>query len=142
MDKLYIKTEREYCYEHIFYFPIINALQGQREKYGKILERIHPLKQRIVLELMNNEEIKNLCAKLKIFGSSIDTRADIKSDLDIAIFLKEDTKANRSRVTEIIGEKTNWNYDAVFLNDMGTETGLYKVIMKKGVDLLEVRSKI
>lgn len=111
----------------------------------KYVNRIHPLKQRIVKEIVAAAKIDPYVKRIIIFGSSIRYDCDISSDLDICIdwteacyddegFLKPFTRNMR----RIIDRLTHGNADVVNY-DYLEGTYIYDAV-KKGVVVYEIYS--
>ena len=129
-DSVYIKTFQEYCDENIFIFPIIS------ENIYKNIDRIHPLKQKLIFKILENNNILKYCKSIKVFGSSISIKCRWESDIDFAIYLNDNTLEIRNNISEIIGKITEWNYDIIWMNDNNEESDIYLKI-NKGVELIE-----
>ena len=119
--------------EKKFYFPII----VNNDNYD--CQRIHPLKQRIVNEIYNYIKDNNMIEKAIIFGSSINVRCNKKSDLDIAVKIKEECFNNNSKnsISEEIQEICGYNSDIIWLNTIDENSQLYYNINTKGVVIYE-----
>lgn len=113
----------------IFYFPIII----NNDNYE--CNRIHPLKQKEVNQIYEYVKNNNDIKKVIIFGSSVNIRCNIKSDLDVAILLKEDSfnRNNENIISERIQEITDYNSDIIWLNKLDKNSQLYDNIIKYGV---------
>ena len=76
----------------------LEARKAKDWKFNKIVDdsaflnvnRVHPLKQRLVKEVVDIAKRDNYVVKIIIFGSSIRYDCDITSDLDICIEWVED----------------------------------------------------
>lgn len=119
--------------EKIFYFPII----VNNDNYD--CARIHPLMQKKVNEIYNQIRESSIIEKAIIFGSSVNIRCNKKSDLDIAIKLKEAdfNRENQNQISEEIQNITDYNSDIVWLNKIDVESQLYRNISSKGVVIYE-----
>lgn len=109
----------------------LEARKSSDWKFNKIVEedsflsvnRIHPIKQRIVKEIVNAAKKDNYVKRIIIFGSSTRYDCDITSDLDICIdwydncydedgILKPFTKNMRSVISDVTkGRADVLNYD-------------------------------
>lgn len=98
----------------------------------KNITRIHPLKQKNVIDICVNTEIIDFCMEIIVFGSASSMKCNICSDLDIMVKLKEDTLENRNKVSNEIGILTNWNYDIIYYNDL-EDNKIREEIDSKGV---------
>ncbi len=116
-----------------FYFPIII----QNNNYE--CNRIHPLKQKVVSDIYDYVKVKKEIQKVIIFGSSVNIRCNKKSDIDIAIELKDSyfTRIIQNEISEEIQEICEYNSDILWLNKIEQNTILYNNINKKGVVIYE-----
>lgn len=119
--------------DKIYYFPkVIN-----NDNYP--VNRIHPLKQKVIndiyLYIDNLESIEEVI----LFGSSVNIRCTKKSDIDIAIKLKENffKKEVQNELSEKIQDLTNYNSDIIWLNSLDKSSRLYHNINTKGVKIYE-----
>lgn len=119
--------------EKKFYFPIV----VNNDNYD--CQRIHPLKQRIVNELYNYIKDNSMIEKVIIFGSAINVRCNHKSDLDIAVKIKEEyfNKDSKNNISEDIQEICDYNSDIIWLNTIDENSQLYYNINTKGVVIYE-----
>ena len=109
----------------------------QTDKYDS--RRIHPLKQRLVYEVYNKILELNIIEKAIVFGSSVNIRCNTKSDLDIALYIKDDSfnRNNQNIISEEMQELCNYNLDIIWLNNINKDSQLYNNIIKKGVVIYE-----
>lgn len=116
-----------------FYFPIV----VKNDNYD--CQRIHPLKQRIVDEVYNYIKNNVMIEKVIIFGSAINVRCNNKSDVDIAIKVKEEyfNKESKNNISEDIQEICDYNSDIIWLNTIDEKSQLYYNINTKGVVIYE-----
>ena len=119
--------------EKKFYFPIV----VNNDNYD--CQRIHPLKQRIVNEIYNYIKDNSMIEKVIIFGSAINVRCNHKSDLDIAVKIKEEyfNKDSKNNISEDIQEICDYNSDIIWLNTIDENSQLYYNINTKGVVIYE-----
>ena len=77
--------------------------------------------------------------ELIIFGSSVNIRCTKKSDIDIAIKLKDNffKREIQNELSEKIQELTNYNSDIIWLNTLDKSSRLYHNINTKGVKIYE-----
>ena len=77
--------------------------------------------------------------KAIIFGSSINIRCNKKSDIDIAVKIKEECFNNNSKnsISEEIQEICGYNSDIIWLNTIDEKSQLYYNINTKGVVVYE-----
>lgn len=117
----------------IFYFPV-TIINNNYE-----CNRIHPLKQKVVNDIYNYVSTNDCIDKVIIFGSSVNIRCNKKSDIDIAIKVKESylTREIQNVLSEDIQEITGYNSDIVWLNTLDKDTRLYNNINIKGVVIYE-----
>lgn len=116
-----------------FYFPVI----VQNTNYE--CNRIHPLKQKVVSDIYDYVKGKKEIQKVIIFGSSVNIRCNKKSDIDIAIEIKDSyyTRIIQNEISESIQEICEYNSDILWLNTIEQNTILYNNINKKGVVIYE-----
>lgn len=119
--------------EKIFYFPII----VNNDNYDN--RRIHPLMQKKVNEIYQLIKGNSIIERVIIFGSSVNIRCNKKSDLDIAIKLKDESfnRENQNIISEEIQEICDYNSDIVWLNTIDPKSQLYHNINMKGVIIYE-----
>lgn len=129
---LILSTSWEDNKDKIYYFPIV----FNNEHYE--CDRIHPLMQEDINNIYKAIEKFNNIKKIILFGSSINIRCNNKSDIDLAIELKEEAFSleNKNKISETIQETINYNGDIVWLNNMDQSSRLYKNI-SKGVVIYE-----
>ncbi len=132
-ERKFISNSWENNRDKKFYFPII----VENENYE--CDRIHPLMQRKINDIYYYVSNDNLIEKVIIFGSSTNIRCNNKSDIDIAIKLKEEryNKDSQNFVSEKIQEITNFNSDIVWLNSLDENSKLFYEINFKGVVIYE-----
>lgn len=132
-DKILLSSSWEDNKNKKFYFPVLI----QNTNYQ--CNRIHPLMQKKIFEIY--ELIKNQQAikKVILFGSSINIRCNQKSDIDLAILLKNEffNQQNQNTISEEIQEITKYNCDIVWLNNLDSKSRLYENIITKGVIIYE-----
>lgn len=90
-------------------------------------ERIHPLKQRQINEIV--KACKDLNVQMWVFGSSTNIRCHGNSDIDLAI------KGDYDSALAIINNLTDYNCDLINLNELKVNQ-LYLNICKQGVRIL------
>lgn len=131
--KVVLSNSWEDAKNHTYYFPII----VKNDNYE--CNRIHPLKQAKVNELYNIMKNNEKIEKIIIFGSSVNIRCNIKSDLDIAIKLKssEFNRENQNNISEEIQEHLDYGCDIIWLNQIDKTTQLYSNIINRGVTIYE-----
>lgn len=119
--------------KEIYYFPKI--VENTNYEY----QRIHPLKQKQVNNIYNIISKNKKIEKIIIFGSSVSIRCNQKSDMDLAILLKDEyfNKDSKNEISEIIQDATNYDSDIVWLNTIDQTSQLYKNIKNMGVVIYE-----
>lgn len=130
-------TYKEQCRGQICNFFIITEVPDNLPIQN--LNRVHPLKQNLIVRIFEELSNKNLLNKIEsiiLFGSSITKACSMKSDLDIALQLlpRENGLNNKNPVYDIVGECSDWNCDIFFLDKIGHKGRLYENIMN-GVTL-------
>ena len=106
------------------------------------VNKIHPIKQRLVREIVEEARKDQAVRKIIIFGSSTRYDCDITSDLDICIDWKEDCydnngvlKAFTHNMRKIVSDVTDGNSDVV--NYEYLEGTLIKDAVMEGVVVYE-----
>lgn len=91
---------------------------------GVEVSRIHPLQQEDVKKVFHALKGEERIKTVVLFGSSVNLRCTIYSDLDFVVQLKSDFINNevKNDVSEKIQEACNWNadilwYDRIYTND-------------------------
>jgi len=120
----------QYNLIHKFIFPILHDVSYTQAK------NVHPLKQRAIGKIVQNEDLASLCNELILFGSAISMKCHKNSDIDLAINVKNDSIEKRNKISKILYELTDYNVDLVWLNDSANDSSkIYKNI-KNGVKLI------
>lgn len=116
-----------------YQFPIII----QNDNYE--CSRIHPLMQKKINDIYTVVSKEEAIEKVIVFGSSINIRCNNKSDVDLAIQLKDKffTKNNKNIISEKIQEAVEYNADIIWLNMIDLDSQLNKNINKLGVTIYE-----
>lgn len=91
------------------------------------IDRIYPLKQRIVRDIYNKLKDLGTVEELWIFGSSTQMRCNIHSDIDIAYRVKDNCEDNIHWV--LVGCDPN-GYDLIDLSRIDAHSKLYGQILK------------
>lgn len=132
-EKIILSNSWEENKEKQFYFPIV--VNNDNYDCG----RIHPLKQKIVNEIYQYIKDQNIIEEVIIFGSSVNIRCNNKSDIDVAVKIKEEffNVENQNKISEDIQELCNYNSDIVWLNTININSQLYYNIKTKGVVIYE-----
>lgn len=117
----------------IFHFPIIV------ENLNYECDRIHPLMQKKINEVYNLLKKYDIIEKVILFGSSINIRCNIRSDIDLSIKFKNGhfSRINQNLISEEIQEITEYNADIVWLDTIDENSQLYKNISTMGVTIYE-----
>ncbi len=132
-DKIILSDSWEKNKEKKFYFPIII----NNDNYE--CNRIHPLMQKKVNEIYNKIKNHEEVEKVIVFGSSVNIRCNINSDIDIAIKIKDEyfNRNTQNNISESIGKITNYNADIVWLNTIDELSQLFYNIYTRGVIIYE-----
>lgn len=119
--------------DKVFYFPIVV------ENLNYQANRIHPLMQRVVNDIYEYVKTNNSIEKVIIFGSAINIRCNNKSDIDVALKIRDEcfNMEYKNKISEIIQEISNFNADIIWLNTIDKNSRLYENISKKGVVIYE-----
>lgn len=117
----------------LYYFPVVI------ENRNYECNRIHPLMQSKINNIYNAIASSKIVKKVIVFGSSVNIRCNKKSDIDIAILLKDDefNRNNQNSISEEIQEITEYNSDIIWLNTLDSKSKLYENIINKGVVIYE-----
>lgn len=129
MQKYYNSTwEQERDKRYIFHTICESKMRN--------LCKIHPLNQRDVNQIYEAIYTDPRVAMIIIFGSSLNMRCNAKSDIDIAIKLKEGfiTSEVKSEVSEKIQIACNWKADILW-RDRLDESDRVLHDIRKGVEL-------
>lgn len=101
----------------------------------KNIYRIYPLKQKVAAKLHDiateYEEIK----KVYIFGSSVTSKCNIYSDLDICIDADVSDGMKIYEIQKRMGDACGWNCDILMYSNLGNK--LKDTIHKEGVVIYE-----
>ena len=108
-------------------FPVVVNTDMQNIAY------VHPLKQKVVAELYDTFKCTNV--KLILFGSSINMRCTVFSDLDIAVYIEDTSVERMAEVSEKIQLLTDWDADIIWLHTLNRTDRLADEI-RMGVDIL------
>lgn len=119
--------------DKVFYFPIVVNNSNYQAN------RIHPLMQRVVNDIYEYVKTNNSIEKVIIFGSAINIRCNNKSDIDVALKIRNEcfNIEYRNKISEIIQEISNFNADIIWLNTIDKNSRLYENVCKKGVVIYE-----
>lgn len=119
--------------DKVFYFPIVVNNSNYQAN------RIHPLMQRVVNDIYEYVKTNNSIEKVIIFGSAINIRCNNKSDIDVALKIRNEcfNIEYRNKISEKIQEISNFNADIIWLNTIDKNSRLYENISKKGVVIYE-----
>ena len=98
------------------------------------IDKIHPLKQKKVFNLVNNIDCKEI-KRIWVFGSSTNNSCNMYSDTDVLIELNPDvdTENDENIICQIhrnLIKSLGTNFDSVFLNDLDKNKQFYKNILK------------
>lgn len=122
-------TYKEQCRNKEWKFPIVI----QDDNSVSNLIHIHPLKQKIVHNIIHDLQNKNLLQyinRLIVFGSSITMACRPSSDLDIAVDIQPLPIETVNKIYDSIGENTDWNCDVLWIHRLKTSDRIYSEIMK------------
>ena len=119
--------------DKVFYFPIVV------ENLNYQANRIHPLMQRVVNDIYEYVKTNNSIEKVIIFGGAINIRCNNKSDIDVALKIRNEcfNIEYRNKISEKIQEISNFNADIIWLNTIDKNSRLYENISKKGIVIYE-----
>lgn len=120
------KTWEERCRETQYRFKVLAGCETTKFR----MERVHPLKQRLVMKIAeyvnNTPEISHVC----IIGSAISMKCNIYSDLDLIIQLGSAYNSGevKNKVSERIQELSDWNTDILWYDHLSEEDRIYQEI--------------
>ena len=101
------------------------------------MSRIHPLQQKAVKRIHDAIEWDERVAALVLFGSSVNLRCTIHSDLDLVVRLRPEFVNNETKneVSEKIQEACGWNADVLWYDRICNSKNLMNNVLK-GVQIL------
>lgn len=104
---------------------------------GVEVSRIHPLQQEDVKRVCHALEGEERIKAVVLFGSSVNLRCTIYSDLDFVIQLKSDYLNNevKNDISEKIQEACDWNADILWYDRIYTNERLMDNVLK-GVQIV------
>lgn len=104
---------------------------------GVEVSRIHPLQQEDVKKVFHALKGEERIKAVVLFGSSVNLRCTIYSDLDFVVQLKPGYINNevKNDVSEKIQEACNWNADVLWYDRIYTNERLMDSVLK-GVQIL------
>lgn len=131
--KITLATTWEENRNKVFHFPIIV------ENNNFECDRIHPLAQKKINDIYNEIIKYDVIEKVVLFGSSINIRCNIKSDIDLAIMIKSEhfNRESQNLISEAIQEVADYNVDIVWLNTIDSSSQLFQNITLMGVVIYE-----
>ena len=99
--------------------------------------RIHPLKQELALKISKKIKDDKRVSEVILFGSSTTIRCNNKSDIDLAIKLKDDSISNsvKDEISEEIQMLCDWKADIIWMDKIAENSKIYNNI-SKGVKLI------
>lgn len=81
---------------------------------GIEIERVHPLQQKAVAAINKALKDDNRVERVVLFGSSINMRCTIHSDLDVVIVMRDLSNEAKLDVSEKLQEACDWNADVLW----------------------------
>lgn len=101
------------------------------------MSRIHPLQQKAVKRIHDAIEWDERVAAIVLFGSSVNLRCTIHSDLDLVVRLRPEFVNNETKneVSEKIQEACGWNADVLWYDRICNSKNLMNNVLK-GVQIL------
>ena len=101
------------------------------------MSRIHPLQQKAVKRIHDAIEWDERVAAIVLFGSSVNLRCTIHSDLDLVVRLRPEFVNNETKneVSEKIQEACGWNADVLWYDRICNSECLMDNVLK-GVQIL------
>lgn len=100
------------------------------------LYRVHPLNQQRVASIYKAVHMDTRIAMIVVFGSSLNLRCNTKSDVDVAVKLKDGCISNetKSEISEKIQIACDWKADVLW-RDRLSESDRVLHDIRKGVEL-------
>lgn len=119
------ERNKRYC------FPVVAENDVVHMSY------IHPLQQVSVNKINNALRNDDRVCAVVLFGSSINLRCNIHSDLDLVIRLDERyvNRETKNEISEIVQECCNWNADILWYDMLQPNERVYKEVLK-GVQIV------
>ena len=124
--------------------PIFDTFDSSKMKYFPVcadravpnINRIYPIQQQYVVNIVSVAEKYNCIQRITIFGSSTSIKCTIDSDLDVCL----ETKKNYDEYEfmhcyEEMGIACDWTWDVLLWHSSGEQ--IKKVIEKEGVVVYE-----
>jgi predicted nucleotidyltransferase len=107
-------------------FPVCVECDGINVQY------IHPLQQKRAVAINRALQNDKRVVSIVLFGSSVNLRCNIHSDLDVVVRLKDDsiTRENKNDVSEIIQECCDWNADVLWYDLLDRKGHIYNDVLK------------
>lgn len=90
-------------------------------------ERIHPLQQQSIEDILKTFKSFEEVQKVIVFGSSIEERCGYESDIDLYVELSDEVNIKKYSAEKPVDLWTNYN----------TPSEMYEEIIKKGVVIYE-----
>ncbi|MBR5369369.1 MAG: nucleotidyltransferase domain-containing protein [Lachnospiraceae bacterium] len=123
------KTFKELEMERVRTFNVIN----RRFVSVMNIDKIHPLKQEKVYNLVNNLQ-DNIIRKIWIFGSSTNNSCNIRSDTDVLVELKDESEINHEdaicSIHKEFAKTLGTNFDLVLTTELDKSKQFYGNLMK------------
>ena len=97
------------------------------------MSRIHPLQQKAVKRIHDAIEWDERVAAIVLFGSSVNLRCTIHSDLDLVVRLRPEFVNNETKneVSEKIQEACGWNADVLWYDRICNSKNLMNNVLKE-----------
>ena len=123
------KTFKELEMERVRTFNVIN----RRFVSVMNIDKIHPLKQEKVYNLVNNLQ-DNIIRKIWIFGSSPNNSCNIRSDTDVLVELKDESEMDHEdaicSIHKEFAKALGTNFDLVLTTELDKSKQFYGNLMK------------
>lgn len=112
-------------------FPVIYSVPSVE------IERVHPLQQESVCRIYRELHGDPRVVAVVLFGSSVNLRCTLRSDLDLAVRLNEEfvNRETKNEISERIQEACNWNADILWYDRIREGSRIYCNILK-GVQIV------
>ena len=93
---------------------------------GIHIERVHPWQQRAVAAINKALRDDKRIERVVLFGSSVNMRCTLQSDLDVVIVMYDTSNEAKLEVSEKLQEACNWNADILWRDDLTEEDRVFQ----------------
>ena len=103
---------------------------------GVDMSRIYPLQQQKVANIISAIKDDSRVDCVILFGSSVNMRCTIHSDLDFVVKLKDISTQSKNEVSEKIQEACDWSADILWFDHLSEKDRVFQE-MRMGVKIYE-----